>query len=96
MTKLIAFSFVVAAACHHAEPPPAPDAPAAAPEWVPLVTRTWTLAANDQRYVCRRIQIAQDMWIGGFRALSPIGTHHAVVSRSTATMVLTGSPSTAN
>jgi hypothetical protein len=83
---------LAAAACHHASPPGADAsaiaADATASEWIPLVTRSWSLAANDQRYQCRRIQVAQDMWIGGFRALAPAGTHHAVVSLSKATTPL--------
>ena len=34
-------------------------------------------------YECTRIRVANDMWIAGFRAASPVGTHHSVLTIST-------------
>jgi hypothetical protein len=31
-------------------------------------------------YKCRRIQVPQEMWITAFRSLSPVGTHHQVLT----------------
>jgi len=84
MHRLLVVVFLTA--CHGVASE-APDASADAPgsTWQPLVTRSWNLAPSQQAYQCRRIQAATDMWISGFRELSPLGTHHVVLSVSTAT-----------
>jgi hypothetical protein len=52
--------------------------------WTPLIARSWTLAPGaTNTYKCTRIKVANDMWIAGFRAASPIGTHHSVLTIST-------------
>ena len=52
--------------------------------WTPLISRGWDLAAGaTNTYKCTRIQVANDMWIAGFRAQSPTGTHHSVLTIST-------------
>lgn len=49
-----------------------------------LVSRGWQLAPGaTNTYRCVRIKTTQDMWISGFRPLSPVGTHHAVLTIST-------------
>ena len=81
------FVCLLLAACHGTDAA-APDAPtdvADSTAWEPLVTRTWNLAPTTQAYQCRRIQIPTDMWISGFRELSPTGTHHAVLTVSSKT-----------
>ncbi len=61
----------------------APDGPTA-DGWTPLISRSWTLAPGaTNTYKCTRIKIANDMWIAGFRAASPTGTHHGVLTIST-------------
>src|SRR5262245_60192721 len=52
--------------------------------WTPLVGRSWTLAPGaTNTYRCTRMRVANDMWIAGFRAASPLGTHHSVLTIST-------------
>lgn len=52
--------------------------------WTPLIGRSWSLkAGSTNTYVCTRIQVTRDMWIAGFRADSPRGTHHQVLTIST-------------
>jgi hypothetical protein len=51
--------------------------------WTPLISRTWSLGAGLETYKCRRIQVPSEMWVGGFRAMSPTGTHHEVLTIST-------------
>ena len=52
--------------------------------WTPLISRTWQLAPGaTNTYECTRIKVANDMWVSGFRAASPLGTHHAVLTIST-------------
>jgi hypothetical protein len=66
-----------------------PDAPgstedAPADDWTPLISRGWNLAPGaTNTYECTRIQIDHDMWVAGFRAESPTGTHHSVLTIST-------------
>jgi hypothetical protein len=74
------------AACGGDANAPGPDAMQEA-TWRPLITRGWSLGAGEQGYKCRRIRVDEDMWVGGFRELSPVGTHHAVVSLSRETSV---------
>lgn len=50
--------------------------------WTDLIQRGWTVAAGIEDYRCRRIQVTQDTYITGFRALSPPGTHHELLTFS--------------
>ncbi|MCX5744350.1 MAG: hypothetical protein NT062_17815 [Proteobacteria bacterium] len=53
------------------------------PGWTKLIARSWTLgAAVHDDYQCRRIMVTDEMWISGFQALSPLGTHHQVLTIS--------------
>src|ERR1041384_305984 len=52
--------------------------------WTPLIARSWTLPPGaTNTYRCTRIRVANEMWISGFRALAPLGTHHTVMTIST-------------
>ena len=52
--------------------------------WTPLISRGWDLAAGaTNTYKCTRIKVMNDMWVAGFRAQSPKGTHHSVLTIST-------------
>ena len=63
---------------------PAPFDGPNAEGWTPLISRGWNLAAGaTNTYKCTRIQVANDMWVEGFRAQSPQGTHHSVLTIST-------------
>ncbi len=54
------------------------------PGYVKLIGRTWSLTAGQtDTYKCVRIQVPQDMYIGGFFAVAPTGTHHTVLTVST-------------
>ncbi len=63
--------------------PGGPDGPT--PDgWTPLISRSWQLAPGaTNTYKCTRIKVANEMWIAGFRASSPPGTHHSVLTIST-------------
>lgn len=51
--------------------------------WTELIARDWTVPPGSaDTYKCRRIQVNQDMWVTGFRAIAPLGTHHTVVTIS--------------
>ena len=48
--------------------------------FVELIGRDWTSTAGMEHYECRRIAVPQDMWISGFHAITPQGTHHQVMT----------------
>jgi hypothetical protein len=54
------------------------------PGWTTLIDGHWQLAPagqnGDEIYWCHRMKVTQDMWISGFRALAPPGTHHAILT----------------
>lgn len=52
------------------------------PTWSVLVERGWTLDALSEAYKCRRIQVPEDMYITGFSAMAPPGTHHTLLTLS--------------
>jgi Copper type II ascorbate-dependent monooxygenase, C-terminal domain len=56
---------------------------AVAGDFTMLVSRSWTVPPNTETYKCVRVQVPTDMWITAFRALSPVGTHHSVLTVST-------------
>jgi len=45
-----------------------------------LIQRAWTVPAGTEIYRCTRVTVQQDVYISTFRALSPVGTHHTVLS----------------
>lgn len=52
-------------------------------DWAQLVGRDWTVPPGSaDTYKCTRIRIEQEMWVAGFRAIAPVGTHHTVVTIS--------------
>jgi hypothetical protein len=53
-----------------------------------LISRTWTMQPDTQAYKCVRIQVPNDMWVSAFRSLSPVGTHHSVLTISTSSTPL--------
>jgi hypothetical protein len=47
-----------------------------------LISRSWTMAPNNEGYRCIRTQVPNDLWVSAFRSLSPAGTHHSVLTIS--------------
>ncbi len=64
--------------------PNMPDAPDNTPnDWVSLIGRSWSVPPGSaDTYKCKRIAITEDMWVTGFRAIAPLGTHHTVLTIS--------------
>lgn len=50
--------------------------------WTTLISRSWTLGAGIDVYRCRSIQLLTDMYITGFRAISPPGDYWTVLTVS--------------
>ncbi len=74
---------VSSVACHSTSPDSALGADAAIPPgYQMLISRPWTMASDNEGYKCVRTQVANDMWISAFRSLSPVGTHHSVLTIS--------------
>jgi hypothetical protein len=48
--------------------------------WKTLVTGRWDIDAGKEAYRCMRFTLPEDVFIGSFRALSPPGTHHTVLT----------------
>lgn len=59
------------------------------PGWTDLIDGHWHLEPAGQVGAeinwCHRMKVQQDMWINGFRALAPAGTHHAILTIDPAT-----------
>src|SRR5690349_2209678 len=95
--KPLVVALLVVAACK-ADPPgttvdartdnDAPDA-TTADGWTPLIGRSWTLDPGaTNTYRCTRIKVTNDVWVSGFRAAAPRGTHHEVLTISTTSSAL--------
>ena len=53
---------------------------AGADVWTQLIDGTWSLDANQEKYVCVAKTLRSDINIHGFTAVAPTGTHHTVLS----------------
>lgn len=62
--------------------------------WTTLIERSWTQIAASESFQCRQIRIPQDMYISGFRAVTPTGTHHEIVSITTGSTLVGDYPCT--
>jgi hypothetical protein len=61
-----------------------PDGPPPPPGFTSLINRSWSIPPGATNiYKCVRIKTTEDMWIAGFHADSPPGSHHSVVTIST-------------
>ncbi len=52
-------------------------------EWQGLVDHEWTIPAGEEEYYCVRKTVDKDMYLSSFRAISPLGTHHTVLTAGT-------------
>lgn len=60
----------------------APPGDGADPDgWQALLRGDWSLAANSEGYFCVYATVPRDVDIKAFRPLSPLGTHHTVLTR---------------
>jgi hypothetical protein len=56
-----------------------PDGRIAA-QGVSLLETTWTLPPHVERYLCVRKTVTEDVYIGRFAPIAPVGTHHTVLT----------------
>jgi hypothetical protein len=83
---LSALTVATSLGCQSDKAQETPDAPAAVLDAPPsqefnrLVTRTWTVMPGEEIYRCRREMVTRDMYLAGFSSISPVGTHHTVLT----------------
>jgi len=51
--------------------------------WKSLIQAHWVLPAGTEQYRCARVTAPEDAVLHSFRALSPVGTHHTVLTIAT-------------
>jgi hypothetical protein len=69
------------AATAPANEPPKPITAPAPGTWARLIENSWKLDPGSEGYWCRRVTVAEDIWVKGFRPVSPLGTHHATLGK---------------
>jgi len=76
-------------ACGGSEDPPGDQADAGdnpsidagnSADWENLIESNWTIPAGTETYQCERLTVTEDVWITNFRAATPPGTHHSVLT----------------
>jgi hypothetical protein len=65
-----------------ADAAPGADAPTGpvVHEWAPIITAAWTLQPGQEKYVCASKTLTEDVYVGGYRPIDPLGTHHTVLT----------------
>jgi len=58
--------------------PAAPDA--GPPAWASIIESGWTLQPGQEKYFCASKTVSEDVYIGGFRPIAPLGTHHTLLT----------------
>ena len=54
-------------------------------EWTTLVEVDWTLEPGAEDFVCALVTVHEELFVRGFRASAPPGTHHTVLTLTEAT-----------
>jgi hypothetical protein len=49
-------------------------------EWMDLITGDWDMNPGEEGYYCARKTIDQDIYVSGFEAINPKGTHHTLLT----------------
>jgi hypothetical protein len=58
-----------------------PDA-STGPTWSPLISKTWTLQPGEEKTSDLMVDnVERDIYVGGMRPMSPVGTHHTLLFR---------------
>jgi hypothetical protein len=61
---------------------PHQDAPAVegTDGWKDLLSGDWTMPPGSEGYVCVRKTVDEDLYVDGFEAINPLGTHHTLLT----------------
>lgn len=81
--SLTALTSLLACTGNSAVPEPdaqGPDVDAQGESWRELISGDWSLAPGAERYLCVRTTVTEDLYLGAFDAMSPVGTHHTVLT----------------
>jgi sugar lactone lactonase YvrE len=78
-TALVLLVAFTPACSNSTEPAPAGNAGGDGLKWQPLLAGDWTLEPGTEDYYCVRKTVTEDTWVGAFRAIDPVGTHHSVL-----------------
>ncbi|HWW86923.1 MAG TPA: hypothetical protein VNZ26_25180 [Vicinamibacterales bacterium] len=63
-----------------ATPAPSSAADSASDGWRTLITGEWSMPSGTEGYVCARQTIDEDLYVNGFDAIKPLGTHHTLLT----------------
>ena len=63
-----------------AAPAPSSTPDASSDGWRTLITGDWSMPAGMEGYVCARLTINEDLYVDGFDAIKPLGTHHTLLT----------------
>jgi len=59
---------------------PVAASPTDAAGWQTLLTGDWTIPPGAEGYTCVRKTITEDLYVNGFEAIIPLGTHHTLLT----------------
>jgi len=48
--------------------------------WQTIITGSWSLPPGTESYTCARVTMDQDLYVNGFEAINPKGTHHTLLT----------------
>jgi hypothetical protein len=48
--------------------------------WQPLITGEWSLPPGSENWYCTSRTLEEDVYIGAFRPIDPVGTHHTLLT----------------
>lgn len=60
------------------------------PGWETLIQRSWTLQPNTEAYRCVSIPVTEDTYVSAIRGMSPVGTHHEILTTSATPFAMMG------
>jgi hypothetical protein len=49
-------------------------------DWLTLITGDWSLDPGSESYTCVRKTVDEDLYVSGFEAINPLGTHHTLLT----------------
>ena len=52
-------------------------------EWKTIISGDWLVPPGDETYTCVRHTIQEDLFVTGFEAIAPLGTHHTLLTMGT-------------
>jgi len=47
-----------------------------------LIAAEWVVAPGEEQFLCALVTVPEDVWVRGFEAVAPPGTHHMLLTRT--------------